>query len=366
MHLPDGRTLLLSISPHPFGGLAFVYEDVSDRLALERSGNTLTKVRQATLDHLFEAIAVYGSDGRLKLHNPSYLALWGLSEGDVAGEPHINEMLEKTRALLDDGDDWSARKEKTIAKVTTHALATGPVHRNDGSILQEAIVPLPDGDVLLTYLDVTDTAKYERVLRERNDALETAGRLKSEFIANVSHELRTPLNAVIGFADILTHQYFGNLNPRQLEYSHGILQSSRQLLGLINDNFDLAMIEAGHLVLEKGRVEVFKMLQTVLALTRARAGARQLEIEVRCPPDVGTITADERRLKQALFNLVSNAIKFTPPGGSIRLAAERRADELLLIVTDTELGASLPVKPQPGTPRSAGALGLSLVKSHFQ
>jgi len=126
------------------------------------------------------------------------------------------------------------------------------------------------------------------------------------------------------------------------------------------------MIEAGHLVLEKGRVEVFKMLQTVLALTRARASARQLEIEVRCPPDVGTIAADERRLKQALFNLVSNAIKFTPPGGSIRLAAERRADELLLIVTDTELGASLPVKPQPGTPRSAGALGLSLVKSHFQ
>jgi len=126
-------------------------------------------------------------------------------------------MLEKTRALLDDGDDWSARKERTIAKVTTHALATGPVHRNDGSILQEAIVPLPDGDVLLTYLDVTDTAKYERVLRERNDALETAGRLKSEFITNVSHELRTPLNAVIGFADILTHQYFGNLNPRQLD-----------------------------------------------------------------------------------------------------------------------------------------------------
>jgi len=81
LHLPDGRTLLLSISPHPFGGLAFVYEDVSDRLALERSCNTLTKVRQATLDHLFEAIAVYGSDGRLKLHNPSYLALWGLSEG---------------------------------------------------------------------------------------------------------------------------------------------------------------------------------------------------------------------------------------------------------------------------------------------
>jgi signal transduction histidine kinase len=372
LHLPDGRTLLLSISPHPFGGLTFVYEDMSDRLALERSCNTLTKVRRATLDHLFEAIAVYGSDGRLKLHNPAYLALWGLSGDDVAGEPHINEILEKTRALLDDGADWNARTERAISKVTNHALASGPVRRNDGSILQEGTVPLPDGDVLLTYLDVTDTVRYERVLRERNEALEIAGRLKSEFIVNVSHELRTPLNAVIGFADILAKQYFGDLNPRQLEYSRGILQSSQQLLGLINDNFDLAMIEAGRLVLEKGRVEVLKMLQTVLALTRARASAAQLEIELSCPSDIGAIAADERRPKQALFNLVSNAIKFTPPGGAIRVAAQRRADELLLTVTDTGLGAPLPGaarafgKLQSGMPRSAAGLGLSLVKSLFE
>src|SRR5271166_6316785 len=127
MHLPDDRTLLLSISPHPFGGLTFVYEDVTDRLALERSCNTLTQVRRATLDHLFEGIAVYGSDGRLKLHNPAYLAIWGLSEQDVAGEPHIGEIVEKTRPLLDDGGDWTARKQRIISKVTAHALTSGPV-----------------------------------------------------------------------------------------------------------------------------------------------------------------------------------------------------------------------------------------------
>jgi PAS domain-containing protein len=99
MHLPDGRTLLLSISPHPFGGLTFVHEDVTDRLALERSCNTLTQARRATLDHLFEGIAVYGSDGWL-VHNPAYLAIWALSEDDVAGEPHIGEIVEKTRAFL--------------------------------------------------------------------------------------------------------------------------------------------------------------------------------------------------------------------------------------------------------------------------
>src|SRR5207253_6821016 len=215
--------------------------------------------------------------------------------------------------------DWNARKERTISKITAQTPASGPVYRSDGSMLQEATVPLPDGNVLVTYLDVTDTARYERVLRERNEALETAGRLKSEFIANVSHEFRTPLNAIIGFADILTNQYFGDLNPRQLDYSRGILQSSQQLLGLINVIIDLAAIEAGYMVLETGRVEIFEMLNTVLALTRRRAKSRGIEIELCCPPDIGAIAADDRRLKQALFNLISNAIKFTPPGGAIRV-----------------------------------------------
>ena len=369
LHLPDGRTLLLSISPHPFGGLTFVYEDVSDRLALERSCNTLTKVRRATLDHLFEGIAVYGSDGRLKLHNPAYLALWELSEEDVAGEPHIGEILEKTRALLDNSGDWDARKQRIISKITAQAPASGPVYRTDGSKLQEATVPLPDGNVLVTYLDVTDTARCERVLRERNEALETAGRLKSEFVANVSHELRTPLNAVIGFADILTNQYFGDLNPRQLDYSRDILQSSQQLLGLINDISGLATIEAGYMVLETGRVEIFEMLKTVLALTRGRAKSRGLEIELCCPPEIGVIDADESAIKQALFNLISNAIKFTPPGGAIRLGAERRESELLLIVADSGIGITpsdqtrMFEKFERGMPRSGAGLGLSLVKS---
>jgi signal transduction histidine kinase len=369
LHLPDGRTLLLFISPHPFGGLTFVYEDVSDRLALERSCNTLTKVRRATLDHLFEGIAVYGSDGRLKLHNPAYLALWELSEDDVAGEPHIGEILEKTRALLENSGDWDAKKQRIISKVTAQAPASGPVYRTDGSMLQEATVPLPDGNVLVTYLDVTDTARYERALRERNEALETAGRLKSEFVANVSHELRTPLNAVIGFADILANQYFGDLNARQLDYSRGILQSSQRLLGLIDDISDLATIEAGYMVLETGRVEIFEMLETALALTRGRARSRGLEIELSCPPDVGAIAADECRLKQALFNLISNAIKFTPPGGAIRIEAERRESELLLTVADSGIGipqsdqARMFEKFERGTPRSGAGLGLSLVKS---
>jgi len=230
-------------------------------------------------------------------------------------------------------------------------------------------VPLPDGNVLLTDLDVTDRARVERALRERNEALETAGRLKSEFIANVSHELRTPLNAVIGFAEILVNRYFGELNPRQLDYSHSILESARLLMRLINDILDLATIEAGYMVLETDRIDVSAMLNSVLSLTRERARSRDLELDLRCPPEIGIVEGDERRLKQALFNLISNAVKFTPPGGAIRLEAARRDDALLLTVADTGVGIPLAdqarvfEKFERGVRQPGAGLGLSLVKS---
>jgi len=223
--------------------------------------------------------------------------------------------------------------------------------------------------VLLTYLDVTDTARVERALRERNEALETAGRLKSEFIANVSHELRTPLNAVIGFAEILVNRYFGPLNPRQLDYSNSILASARLLMRLINDILDLATIEAGYMVLETNPIDVSAMLHSVLALTRERARSRDLELDLRFPPEIGVVEGDERRLKQALFNLISNAVKFTPPGGAIRLEATRYDDALLLTVADTGVGipfadqARVFEKFERGVRQQGAGLGLSLVKS---
>jgi signal transduction histidine kinase len=376
LHLPDGRTLSLSVSPHPLGGLIFVYEDVTDRLALERSYNTLIEVQRESLDNLFEAIAVFGSDGRLKLYNPAYREIWGLGETDLEGEPHIGEIVEKTRVFYDDGGDWAALKERIIAAVSAGALVADRLDRQDGTVLQFATVPLPDGNVLVSYLDVTDTTRVERALRERNEALETAGRLKSEFIANVSYELRTPLNAIIGFAEILANEYFGTLTPRQRDYSRGILESSNRLLALINDILDLATVEAGYMVLETRPVDIGEMLQAVLTFTRERARNQSLDLSLHCADTIGTIEADERRLKQALFNLISNAIKFTPPGGSIRLEAERRStaggSDLVLSVSDT--GVGIPAVDQerifekfergdPQLYQSGAGLGLSLVKS---
>jgi signal transduction histidine kinase len=375
LHLPDDRTLRLVVSPHPFGGLTFVYEEVTDKLALERSYNTMIEVQRETLDNLYEAVAVFGSDGRLKLSNPAYAQMWQLAPAALQAEPHVGDIIEKQRAFFDDGGDWPEMKRRVITRLTAHVAESTRLVRRDGSILQAVTVPLPDGNILLSYLDVTDSTRVEHALRERNEALETAGRLKSEFIANVSYELRTPLNAIIGFAEILTNQYFGELTPRQLDYSRGILDSSHRLLSLINDILDLATIEAGYMTLETQEVDIHTLMSSVLSLTRERARKQNLKLEFDCPTDIGALVADERRLKQALFNLISNALKFTPPGGTVTLAARRTAERVALIVADTGVGvpredqARIFEKFERGSPnarQSGPGLGLSLVKSFIE
>jgi signal transduction histidine kinase len=318
---------------------------------------------------------VFGSDGRLKLWNPAYRAIWQLQPSDLSNRPHISALIDKARALYDGSEDWEQTRLTAIARATSHAGHAGRLERSDGSVIDENAVPLPDGNVLLSYLDVTDSIRVERALREKNDALETAGHLKSEFIANVSYELRTPLNAIIGFAEILTNQYFGQLNDRQLEYSRGILDSSHRLLQLINDILDLASIEAGQLVLERAPVDVHALLANILALSRERARRLDIALDFDCPTDIGMVVMDERRIRQALFNLVSNAIKFTPASGRVTLAARREADDLVMSVTDTGIGiapehhAKVFEKFERSDPasRHAGAgLGLSLVKSFIE
>ncbi len=371
MHLPDDRTLRVSVASHPMGGLIFVYDDVTDRLALERSFNTLTEVQRETLDQLKEGIAVYGTDGRLKLSNPAFAAIWRLTPGDLSGEPHLNEIVDKIRPLIDQGGDWPAQRRELVARVMSHTAIAEQIERRDGAILQFATVPLPDGNILCLYLDVTDTTKLATALTEKNEALEAADRLKSEFIANVSYELRTPLNVIIGFAELLVAQYFGPLNPRQMEYGQGILGSAQALATLIGDILDLSTIEAGYFALDIQTVDIRDMMQSLFTLAHERARERNVGLRLDVPDEIGSIRGDARRLKQALFNLLSNAFKFTAPGGEVTLAARRVDGGVALSVSDTGPGVAtedfvriFEKFERGGAPRAGGiGVGLALVKS---
>src|SRR5262249_4200307 len=337
----------------------------------ERSHNTLIAVQRETLDHLYEGVALFTGDGRLKLSNPAFARMWNFSPEELAGEPHVSVLVERIRRYFPQ-ERLPLLRSKLIASVGAREAGNGGMERRDGTALDWASVPLPDGACLFTYLDVTDSSRVERALRERNEALEHADRLKSEFIANVSYELRTPLNAIIGFAEILDRQYFGSLNVRQLEYSKGIVEASQRLLALINDILDVANIEAGYLHLEVQPIDVKTLLESVESLAHERLRNRQLTFETAAAPEIGTIYADERRLKQALYNLISNAVKFTPEGGRISMSVRRDGSDLVMSVADTGIGIAPEDQARvfnkfergQGSHRQIGAgLGLALVKS---
>ncbi|HEX4926708.1 MAG TPA: ATP-binding protein, partial [Burkholderiales bacterium] len=181
-------------------------------------------------------------------------------------------------------------------------------------------------------------ARLFHEIEEKSRQLEVASRHKSEFLANMSHELRTPLNAIIGFSEALSERLFGEVNEKQAEYLADILESGRHLLSLINDILDLSKIEAGRMELETSEFDLPRAIESTLILVRERAHRRGIALACEVDSQVGAIHADERKVKQVLLNLLSNALKFTPEGGRIDVRARRRDGAVEVSVSDTGVG----------------------------
>ena len=186
--------------------------------------------------------------------------------------------------------------------------------------------------------EVAERRRAQQELERAKNAAEGANRAKTEFLANMSHELRTPLNSVIGFSDVLSEQVFGPLNENQAQYVTDILESGQHLLSLVNDILDLAKIEAGSMELHRGPVAFNRLVERTIQMFRERAIRLGIRLVGQVSEDVGQIEADERRLKQLLYNLLSNALKFTPEGGEVRIEVRRQADAVELRVSDTGVG----------------------------
>jgi signal transduction histidine kinase len=197
------------------------------------------------------------------------------------------------------------------------------------------------------HLEALNEHKQRRAdeLRRKSDELEAdnrrmqeAARLQSEFLANMSHELRTPLNAIIGFADLMHRGLAGPLDDQHREFMGDILTSSRHLLQLINDVLDLAKVESGTLVVVPQPVELARVIREVRDILRPLASGRNVEVELDLDAELGSVTADPVKLKQILYNYVSNALKFTPEGGRVMIRAELVGEAFRVEVEDTGIG----------------------------
>jgi signal transduction histidine kinase len=372
-HMPGGQTIRVVTQPHPFGGLTFLYEDVTARLTLESDYNTLMKVQSATLDTLSEGVAVFGPDGKLKLHNAAFTRIWELDTGDLEGEPHVRTIAALSRDRFGDSKLWDQLIGTIVAGARAQDL--GEVERSDKSILSLSTAPLPDGATLVTFADVTDRFRIETALRDRNEGLEEADRLKSDFIKHVSYELRTPLNTILGFSEHLASGMPGALNNQQQEYVDAIVAGGNTLKSLVNDILDLALVESGALRLELERIDLHDIVTEVAAHAREWALKVGLTLNVDVSPDAGRFLADARRLRQIMFNLLSNAFKFTPRGGEIQLSARIVGEDVQIAVADNGPGIAAEVKAnvferfsaksRPGSRAGAG-LGLALVNRFLE
>ena len=373
-HLPDGRTVRVVTTPNPQGGVTYLFEDTTERLELVRRYDSMIRVQGETLDNLGEAVAVFGSDGRVRLHNPAFASMWKLDPAVLAQRPHIENVIDWCRALYGDEALWR-KLRATATAIEDRGIVSGRLERRDGTVVDIATVPLPDGATLVTFRDVTDTVNVERALIERNDALEAADKMKVDFVHHVSYELRSPLTNIIGFAHFLGEPSTGALTEKQREYLDYINASTSALLAIINDILDLATIDAGAMRLNLGSVDIRRTMDAAAEGIRDRLAKDSIRLNIRAAPDLGSFTADERRIRQVLFNLLANAVGFSPSGETVTLSAERRPDAIVISVTDH--GPGIPpdmadrvfdwfeTHPLGSRHRGAG-LGLSIVRSFVE
>ncbi|PIR39671.1 MAG: hypothetical protein COV35_03990 [Alphaproteobacteria bacterium CG11_big_fil_rev_8_21_14_0_20_39_49] len=374
-YLPDGKALRVIVIPHALGGLLFAYEDMTDRFAMERSYNTLIEVQKETLDNLSEGVAVFGRDGTLKLYNPKYEEMWPHEAPMLDKKPKNYDLIEVSKPLFNYGDDWEGYKKEVMERPTTKTPIKKRIERTDGKVIDKTIVSLPDGNYLLSYQDITSTFQAQRNLKERNAALEEVDKLKTEFLASVSYQLRTPLTSIMGFSEMLEEEYLGRLNLKQKDYVKSIINSSSELMTLINDVLDLASMEAGYMTLDVKEFDICSMLNSISKIVSLKCKKEGISLSVKCPKNIGKLLGDEKRLKQVIFNLLSNSIKFTDKGGKIIISAEKGTKgELTFSVADNGIGISKKIKNKVfdrfftsdnslKSKNSGTGLGLSVAKS---
>lgn len=371
-HLADGRVLQILAETGEDGGTTYLFTDQTHKVELERSYNEQLRTQRETLDSLLEGVAVFGTDGKLKFNNQAFATIWQLPAAMVLAKPHITDVISRCVHLSGDLESWDRLRGIVTGFVETRDTITGTITRADQSLIAYAALPLPDGATLLKFTDITDSKRYERLLEERNEVLIAADRLKNRFISNVSYELRTPLTNIIGFNDMLSSPLIGSLNPKQREYLSDITSSSKALLALVDNILDLATIDAGALELNPAPVSVARVIDDAIEGVRDRAIQARLTIDIGLAEDATLFVADERRVRQVLYNLISNAVGFSRQGETVMISAWRENGRMKFAVEDRGFG--IPEDQLAGIferfeghangsgHRGAG-LGLSLVKS---
>lgn len=332
-----GAHLRVVAQPLPEGGLLLIFEDRTQQFELQREHGEMQQVRTATLESLAEAVAVFGK-GRLQLWNRKFRQVWGFEDSFLDGHPQIGQLVKAAANKLNSpgradvlGDLIRLAAKDRQTRGSTIAFA-------DGRHFELTAVPLPDGNALVTMLDTTDHHRAERALRDRNEALVAADRVKTAFVANMSYELRTPLTSIKGFTEMLHGGFAGKLTKSAVEYTEAILVSVDRLSALVDDVLDLTQSEGAPL--EKVPVDLELAANAAAEAIAPLAKAKRIELVVEDAGTAGTVTGDLRRLRQVIEHLLRHAVACTPEEGRVLLHLDGNARVARVIVSDNGPGMS--------------------------
>lgn len=378
-YLPDGR--ILSVKAVPASGqkgVVYIFEDISESRALKISHNALVNVQSETLNSLSEGVAVFGTNARLTLSNPSLSMLWGIPLNELDKNLHIDEIGELcAKAMPQDGKQiWQDLKAAIIDLSPSRSDKAERIKISDGRVIDYKITRLPDGQSMMSFVDVTKSISFETMLKERNEALIIADKIKDDFVKNVSYELRSPLTNIIGFSDMLDSGVSGELNKKQQEYTSYIKNSSQRLGILIDNILDLATIDAGVAELNFEQVDIMQLVERAkagLVSMNDFAGTKaEINLIVEIEPNLPPLIADSTRIVQILYNLLANAMRFSEAGSRVWLNISSNNTRIIFTIEDEGEGISEEMKAvlfkrfereaTQGQQTGAG-LGLAIVKS---
>lgn len=325
-------------------------------------------VFQAALNGIGEAILVVGPDGRVHVHNSALNAFFDLSPDVVGGIRDMDELISTLSSRLPDIEFWNEFKDRFLfPDKYGDAYTLGETHTSDGRTISYQLRPLPGGTTLVGFADVTGARKLESALADRSVALADAERLNRDFVGNVSYELRTPLTTIIGYSELLERSG-ENLSERGRAHAAAVRMAATQLARSIDDVLDMAQIDADEMALDLDDVRVADIVDEAARRWLRAAEEGHIEITVAHADNVGVIRADSHRLAQILDHLTQNAIHRSPPGHRVKIAADRKADEMRISVTDW--GEPIPIDSHAhlferfvARERGGPGLGMALVKA---
>lgn len=376
--LGDGKWVETTEYRTQDGGYLVIYRDITAKRAAELAANAAQEQLRVAIEHLPIGFALFDANDLLVLFNEEYRKRYDAIGVKIAPGNKFESLIRSALAHI--RDEWG---DETYEELVAERIEK---HRNPGgSIIRQ--IPngkwymlrehrLPGGNIALTLTDVTGIKRAEGELEEARKRAETANRAKSDFLAHMSHELRTPLNSIIGFSDIMQNEMFGGLgSDRYKTYAASIHESGAHLLRLINDILDVSRIEANELEIDETPVRISDLIEVCHRMIEDKLLRSSITLEIDYNETEVVLSADDRRVRQILLNLLGNALKFTPRDGKIAISTQRAADDaLVLSVADTGVGIPADhleriTEPFTQAPQSmfvsqeGSGLGLALVKS---